>query len=345
MALTITNIAPDFGPVAGGTAITITGTDFDPAATVALGGVALESIVVADATSITGVTPAGTLGIQTLQVENPGPAFSDPVNFCYTGTEAGWRLVRMFPGADTVLLSADGLSVLVPQIDELANELILHRSDDAGATFTTTTIAAPEGVTLTATSYQHFADATLTVLLFPNVTESLLSTDSGATFSVVDHNALGSTCATGSADGQVLMLIMNGEGAPYSLVQLSINGGDTWTVLDPDADNHRFLYLTNGAVSDDGQKIIVLGSDGEGANQAASTDGGATWAYRDGLPVDFFLCSRVAMTRDGATIFASGYDVIYRSDDFGANWIKLDQEGLLAISNDAQSQAFIRGAD
>jgi len=55
----VTSISPNSGPKKGGTAVTIAGKDFEPGATVKIGGVAATSIVVVNPTRITCVTPAG----------------------------------------------------------------------------------------------------------------------------------------------------------------------------------------------------------------------------------------------------------------------------------------------
>ena len=54
----VTTVSPSSGPSAGGTAVTLTGTDFTTGATVTFGGVAATNVIVASATSITLTTPA-----------------------------------------------------------------------------------------------------------------------------------------------------------------------------------------------------------------------------------------------------------------------------------------------
>ena len=56
--LTITSFAPSTGPIAGGTAVTIHGTNFAAPATVTFGGVAGTSVIVTNATTLTVITPA-----------------------------------------------------------------------------------------------------------------------------------------------------------------------------------------------------------------------------------------------------------------------------------------------
>ncbi len=71
---TVSAITPSLGPVAGGTVITITGTEFvSGSTTVSVAGVALPpaSVVVGSSTQITAVMPAGNAGYATVRVSTP----------------------------------------------------------------------------------------------------------------------------------------------------------------------------------------------------------------------------------------------------------------------------------
>ena len=61
-APTVTKVAPDVGPEAGSTNVTITGTGFTGAKAVKFGSVAAKSFTVVSATSITAESPAGSAG-------------------------------------------------------------------------------------------------------------------------------------------------------------------------------------------------------------------------------------------------------------------------------------------
>ena len=61
-APTVTSVSPTSGSTAGGTAITITGTNLGSALTVTVGSAACTNVVVVSATSITCTTPTGTAG-------------------------------------------------------------------------------------------------------------------------------------------------------------------------------------------------------------------------------------------------------------------------------------------
>ena len=68
---TVTNVSPTKGPTAGGTNVTITGTNFSGATAVKFGSVAAKSFTVVSGTSITAVSPAGT-GIVNVTVTTIG---------------------------------------------------------------------------------------------------------------------------------------------------------------------------------------------------------------------------------------------------------------------------------
>jgi len=70
-APTVTNVAPAGGALAGGLAITLTGTGFVTGCTVAIAGVPCTSVAFVSATSVTCVAPAGTVGAKNVTLTNP----------------------------------------------------------------------------------------------------------------------------------------------------------------------------------------------------------------------------------------------------------------------------------
>ncbi len=82
---TLSAISPVSGPTAGGTAVTLTGTNFAAGATVTIGGTAATSVVIASSTRITAVTPAGTAGARDVRVTlSGGQAATLTGGFTYT---------------------------------------------------------------------------------------------------------------------------------------------------------------------------------------------------------------------------------------------------------------------
>ncbi len=83
---TISSINPSSGSVNGGTPVVITGTNFESAATVSIGGVAATRVTVVSATQITAVTGAvSTPGAGNVVISNPGNQSATLSNgFTYT---------------------------------------------------------------------------------------------------------------------------------------------------------------------------------------------------------------------------------------------------------------------
>jgi hypothetical protein len=69
-SVTVTSVNPSSGSSLGGTNVTITGTGFDPGATVTFGGTAATNVVRVDSTTITAKTPAHAAGAVNVTVTN-----------------------------------------------------------------------------------------------------------------------------------------------------------------------------------------------------------------------------------------------------------------------------------
>ena len=68
LQLSISSVSPNQGIYSGGTAITITGTFLNGATSVKVGGVPATNIVAVNSTTVTAVTPAGSLGAASVEV-------------------------------------------------------------------------------------------------------------------------------------------------------------------------------------------------------------------------------------------------------------------------------------
>ena len=80
---TVTNVSPNTGTTSGGTAVTITGTNFAAGATVTFGAAAATSVVVVNSTTITAKTPAGSAGAVTVTVTVGAQNGSQTSGFTY----------------------------------------------------------------------------------------------------------------------------------------------------------------------------------------------------------------------------------------------------------------------
>src|SRR6185312_15911779 len=83
---TVASVSPLSGPVAGGTAVTITGTNFASGTTVSIGGVAAATVALLSSTKIACTTAAHAAGAVDIVVTNiDGQAATLPSGFAYVG--------------------------------------------------------------------------------------------------------------------------------------------------------------------------------------------------------------------------------------------------------------------
>ncbi len=112
----ITTVAPSKGPVAGGTALIISGSAFQAGATVTVGGKAATSVVVS-ATSISCVTPSGAAGPVSVVVTNPDSQFASR-GFTYQGSGPTIGAVRpaLAPASGGTPLTITGTGFLASSV-------------------------------------------------------------------------------------------------------------------------------------------------------------------------------------------------------------------------------------
>lgn len=91
-APTVAAITPASGPAAGGTAVTITGTDFTGANSVTIGGAAATGVAVVSATTITATTPPGTAGAKDVAVTTPAGTGTGVGLYTYVAPPAAAKL-------------------------------------------------------------------------------------------------------------------------------------------------------------------------------------------------------------------------------------------------------------
>ena len=86
----VSGVSPASGPTAGGTTITITGSNFSGGATVTVGGAPATGVVVVGATTIRATTPAHAAGIAAIVVRSAdGVASTGSVSFLYVAPPVG----------------------------------------------------------------------------------------------------------------------------------------------------------------------------------------------------------------------------------------------------------------
>jgi hypothetical protein len=101
-ATTVTGLSPNSGPLAGGTSVVVTGTDFTDVTAVDFGGAPAASYTVVSSTQIAAVSPptsvAGSVYVTVTAAGGISPDSSDG-SFQYASTATGFSLWSLSPGA------------------------------------------------------------------------------------------------------------------------------------------------------------------------------------------------------------------------------------------------------
>jgi hypothetical protein len=150
---TVTSVSPNTGTTAGGTPVTITGTNFAAGATVAFGSNAATNVIVVSSTQITATTPAGNAGGVTVTVTNPGvPGGSLANGYTYVVVPT---VSSVSPSSGT---TAGGTAVTITGTNFAAGATVAFGSNAA------TNVVVVSGTQITATTPAHAAGAvTVTV--------------------------------------------------------------------------------------------------------------------------------------------------------------------------------------
>jgi|GEM_PF-3109667 len=160
---TVTAIAPTSGPTAGGTSVTITGTNFTGATGVTIGGVAATSVVVVSPTSITCIAPAGTAGTASVLVTTAG------------GTNAANSLFTYVVVPPTVTLNTAGLSSSATTLTITGTNFDAVTPGNNTVVFTpagTGTVTASTATSLTVTSLSGLTLGNLNAVVTTNSVSS-----------------------------------------------------------------------------------------------------------------------------------------------------------------------------
>jgi len=101
-APSVSAVSPATGPTAGGTMITMTGMNLTGATGVTVGGVAASSVQVINATTVTAVTPPGSVGPKAVAVITPSGTSTSPDGFRYLLVPSWATLLELHPDPKVV---------------------------------------------------------------------------------------------------------------------------------------------------------------------------------------------------------------------------------------------------
>jgi hypothetical protein len=209
-APTVTGIAPSSGPTAGGTVVTISGTNFASGATVQFGGVAATNVTVSGTTSLTVTTPPQAAGPVDVVVTNPdGRNGTLPGGFAYiaappvvtdvtprTGSTAGGNSVTItgtgFAGASAVAFGGTPVTSFTVQSDTVISAVAPARA----AGVVNVTVTTPAGTSPSGTANEYTYQPTAPAPLVSRVTPGTGSTAGGTTVVLQGANFVNVTAVT-----------------------------------------------------------------------------------------------------------------------------------------------------
>jgi autotransporter-associated beta strand protein len=242
----VTGVSPAGGPAAGGTLVTISGTNFVAPATVDFGKTPATGVTVVSLIEITATSPAGAAGTADVTVSTPGgvSATSSADQFAYAALPA---VTAISPAAGP---ATGGLTVTITgteftgatEVDfgttpasnvEVVSDTQITATSPAGAVGTVhVTVVTPGGVSTTSSADQFtYADVptvtavspangstaggtlvTITGTNFTGATEVVFGTALASSFTVVSPTQITATSPAGTAGAIVDVTVVTGGG-------------------------------------------------------------------------------------------------------------------------------------
>src|SRR5438105_496302 len=239
---TVSAISPNSGTAAGGTAVTITGTNFLAGATVSLGGTAATGVTVVSSTSITATTAAHAAGTVNVVVTNTDAQSGTLTNgYTYTGTNPAPTVSAITPNSGS---TGGGTRVTITGTGFLAGATV-----SLGGT-AATGVTVVNSTSITATTAAHAA-GTVNVVVTNTDAQSRTWTNGytytsgggGGSISFVQVNA--ATPQTASASVPVTFAVAQTAG---NLNVVAVGWNDTTSTVSSVSDSRGNTYAPAGTM-------------------------------------------------------------------------------------------------
>jgi hypothetical protein len=287
-APTVTGVSPSSGPTAGGTPVTITGTNLTGAFGVDFGGLAATSFSVGSDTSITATSPAGSAGTVDVKVATGGGTSgtnsSDRFSFTpppptvtavsptsgpsgtavkITGTNlTGATVVDFGTGNPAIVFNVNSATSITATAPTGTGTVDVTVTTSGGTSSTSTadhyTYVVPPAPTVTAispTSGPNGTPVTITGTNFTGVTAVDFGTGNPATFTVNSASSIAVTAPTGSGTVDVTVTTSGGTSATST--------ADEYTFVVPPAPAITSVSPSTGYFS---SSVTVTGTNFTGAS-------------------------------------------------------------------------------
>ncbi|WP_196398880.1 IPT/TIG domain-containing protein, partial [Legionella saoudiensis] len=235
---TLVSITPNQGSIAGGTSVTVVGTNFTPTTTLTLGGVAATNVTVLNATTLTATTPAYVSGslVKNVVVTNSAGSATLSGGFTYTAI-------------------APSLTSLSPTTGPVSGNTVITLSGSGftpGTTVTVGGIAATNVTVVNAStitaSTPAYVSGLLTVDVVVNNGVGSATLAGGFTYTAVAPSLSGITPASGSIAGGTTITLTGSGFVPGMSVTLGGTAATNVTVVNSTTLTAVTPAHTSGAV-------------------------------------------------------------------------------------------------
>jgi hypothetical protein len=198
----LNSVSPTSGPAAGGTSVTLSGSDLTGATSVTFGGVAATSVTVVNDETVTAVTPAHSAGVVDVAITTPNGSSTLSSAYTYiepdlnsisptSGTSAGGTTVTLsgsdLTGATSVTFGGEAATSVIVVDDETVTAVTpAHSSGVVDVVITT-----PNGSSTLSNAYTYVVPPPSLTLV--TQTSSTIATLSGSNFTGATSVTFGST--------------------------------------------------------------------------------------------------------------------------------------------------------
>ncbi|HEV7926346.1 MAG TPA: IPT/TIG domain-containing protein [Verrucomicrobiae bacterium] len=290
-APSVTSVTPVSGPTTGGTAITITGTNFVAGATVTLGGNAATAVTIVSSTKITATTPVGAAGAVSVKVTNTDGQIATLANaFTYSVPNPAPTVSSVSPTAGP---TNGGTALTITGANFIVGATVTLGSNAA------TAVAVVSSTTITATTPAGAAGAVSVKVTNSDGQSATLA--NGFTYIAPAPTVTSVSPNTGSTSGGAAVTITGTNFATGATVAFGANAATAVTVV-----SSTGITATTPAGSAGAVGVKVTNSDGQSATLAS----GFTYAASIPAPTVSSVSPNTGLASGGTLVTITGTNFV-----------------------------------
>jgi hypothetical protein len=323
-APTVTAINPTSGPIGGGTAVTITGTNFTGATGVTIGGAQATGLSVVNATTITATTGAHAAGVVDVVVTTPNGVGAGTGLFTYVGPPAAPTVTAISPprgvtgggtavtitGTDFTGATAVTIGGVAAPFNVVSATSITATTGAHAAGVVDVVVTTPNGTGTGIGLFTYVAPATPTVTA---ISPSSGSTAGGTAVTITGTTLVGATSVTIGGVAATFTVVnpttINATTGPHAAGAVDVvvttpggtaTGAGLFTYVEPQAAPTVTAISPPSGPADGGTPVTITGTNFAGASSVSIGD----------VAVTFSVVSPTSITATTAAHAAGAVDVV-----------------------------------